>query len=69
MDVWNYIAVATAAFYVHCQTSIVSDLQTFFLDEFAYEGNRAIHFMSSDDPPTEKLDSSQSARSHTTANE
>ena len=44
------------AIYVHCQTSIVSDFQALFPNEFAYEGNRAIHFTAQDDLPAEKLD-------------
>jgi len=36
------------AIYTHCQTTILSDFQSIFPTEFAYEGNRAIHF----DPAT-----------------
>ena len=32
------------AIYVHCQTSIVSDFQALFPNDFDNEGNRAIHF-------------------------
>ena len=37
------------AIYVHCQTTILSEFRTIFPNEFIYEGNRAIHFQSSDD--------------------
>lgn len=43
------------AIYVHCQTSIVADFKALFPNEFAYEGNRALHFASSDDLPVDKL--------------
>ncbi len=35
------------AIYTHCQTSLISDFQTVFPDDFTYEGNRAIHFRDS----------------------
>lgn len=41
--------------YVHCQTSLISDFQALFPDEFVFEGNRAIHFKSSDGLAEEKL--------------
>ena len=44
------------AAHVHCRTSIVSDFQKLFADDFAFEGNRAIHFKPSDDLPVEKLE-------------
>lgn len=44
------------AIYTHCQTSLMSDFQLLFPDEFTYEGNRAIHFTSDADLPFEKLD-------------
>ncbi|MEL6363181.1 MAG: DUF1801 domain-containing protein [Pseudomonadota bacterium] len=44
------------ALYTHCQTSIISDFQAVYPDEFVYEGNRAIHFLSPDDLPLEKLE-------------
>jgi hypothetical protein len=44
------------AIYAHCQTSIISDFQAIFPNDFVYEGNRAIHFASSDDLIIEKLE-------------
>ena len=44
------------AVYVHCQTSIISDFRALFPDDFAYEGNRALHFASSDELRTGKLE-------------
>lgn len=44
------------AIYTHCQTSLISDFQALFPDDFIYQGNRAIHFTSSDDLPSDKLD-------------
>ena len=43
------------AIYTHCQTSIISDFRSLFPDDFVYEGNRAIHFVSSDNLPADKL--------------
>ena len=43
------------AIYTHCQTSIISEFQSIFPDEFAYEGNRAIHFQSPTDLPLDRL--------------
>jgi len=43
------------AIYTHCQTTILSDFQSVFPDDFVYEGNRAIHFSDSDALPYEKL--------------
>jgi hypothetical protein len=44
------------AIYVHCQTRIVADFQAIFPKDFAYEGNRAIHFASADNLPADKLE-------------
>lgn len=43
------------ALYTHCQTSLMSDFQTLFPDDFVYEGNRAIHFQPEEELPTDKL--------------
>ena len=43
------------AIYTHCQTSLMSDFQTLFPDDFDYEGNRAIHFQSEEDLQADKL--------------
>ena len=43
------------AIYTHCQTRLMSDFQTLFPDDFAYEGNRAIHFETEDALPLEQL--------------
>ena len=43
------------AIYTHCQTSLMSDFQTLFPDDFVYEGNRAIHFQSEEDLQADKL--------------
>lgn len=32
------------AIYTHCQSTLLSDFQTLFPDDFIYEGNRAVHF-------------------------
>jgi hypothetical protein len=42
------------AVYTHCQTTIMSEFQSIFPDQFDYEGNRAVHFRSAD---TAALDS------------
>jgi hypothetical protein len=44
------------AVYAHCQTTILSDFQFIFPNEFAYEGNRAIHFKAGDPLPLDKLE-------------
>ena len=31
------------ALFTHCQTSVISDFRTLFPDDFAYDGNRAVH--------------------------
>lgn len=41
--------------YTHCQTTLISDFQNLFPDEFTYEGNRAIHFDNANDMPLDKL--------------
>lgn len=41
------------ALYTHCKTTLLSDFRSVFPDDFAYEGNRAIHF---DDPDALPLD-------------
>ena len=43
------------AIYAHCQTTILSDFQSIFPDDFVYEGNRAIHFADNEALPLEKL--------------
>ena len=43
------------AIYTHCQTTILSDFQTIFPNDFVYEGNRAIHFKSDEELPLDKL--------------
>ncbi|MEZ5992737.1 MAG: DUF1801 domain-containing protein [Planctomycetota bacterium] len=32
------------AVYAHCQTTIISDFQSAYPDDFNFEGNRAVHF-------------------------
>jgi hypothetical protein len=44
------------AVYAHCQTTILSDFQFIFPEEFAYEGNRAIHFQVGAQLPLDKLE-------------
>lgn len=44
------------AIYTHCQTTILSDFQTIFPDDFVYEGNRAIHFRPNENLPLDKLE-------------
>lgn len=44
-----------AAFYAHCQTTIISDFRGLFPDEFSYEGNRAVRFAEGDDLKPEAL--------------
>ena len=36
------------AIYAHCQTTIISDFQSQFPDDFTYEGNRAVVFKDGD---------------------
>lgn len=43
------------ALYTHCQTTLISDFRSIFPDDFAYEGNRAIHFCDAEMPPPDKL--------------
>ncbi len=43
------------AIYTHCQTSLLSDFQNRFPGDFAYEGNRAIHFKDAANLPLDKL--------------
>lgn len=43
------------AIYTHCQTTILSDFQIMFPDDFVYEGNRAIQFKDSDALALDKL--------------
>ncbi len=43
------------AIYAHCQTSIISEFQDLFPDDFVFEGNRAIHFTSGTGLPLDKL--------------
>jgi len=43
------------ALYTHCQTTVISDFESLFPDDFTYEGNRAVH-VSNDAPlPEQKL--------------
>ena len=44
------------ALYTHCQTTIISDFRHIFPDDFTYEGNRAIRFMSADEIPDGPLE-------------
>lgn len=41
--------------YTHCQTTLISDFQSLFPDDFSYEGNRAIHFKHADEIDIDKL--------------
>lgn len=43
------------ALYTHCQTTILSDFQALFPDDFTYEGNRAIHFRPGDSLALDRL--------------
>ena len=43
------------AIYAHCQTTILSEFQSLFPDEFTYEGNRAVHFESGVELPSDRL--------------
>jgi len=43
------------AIYTHCQTTILSDFQSIFPDDFDYEGNRAVRFEDGDALPLDKL--------------
>ncbi len=43
------------AIYAHCQTTIISDFRNQFPDDFAYEGNRAIHFNEAEAAPPDQL--------------
>ncbi|MEL6689779.1 MAG: DUF1801 domain-containing protein [Pseudomonadota bacterium] len=43
------------AVYAHCQTTIISDFQALFPDDFSYEGNRAVHFSSPEELPLDRL--------------
>ena len=44
------------AIYTHCQTTILSDFQTIFPNDFVYEGNRAVHFRSDENLPLDRLE-------------
>lgn len=44
------------AVFVHCQTTILSDFKQVFPDDFAYDGNRAVHFDVDHPPEFLKLD-------------
>lgn len=44
------------AIYAHCQTTIISDFQNAYPDDFKYEGNRAVHFQAGDKLPLKKLE-------------
>lgn len=41
--------------YFHCQSTVLSDFQAAFPDDFRYEGNRAILFLPGEDLQTDKL--------------
>ncbi len=43
------------ALYAHCQTTILSDFQAIFGEDFSFEGNRAVIFRAGEEPDTEKL--------------
>ncbi len=43
------------AIYTHCQTSIMSDFQALFPDDFTFDGNRAVVFKAGVALPLEKL--------------
>ncbi len=43
------------ALYAHCQTTIISDFQGLFPDEFTYEGNRAVRLPEDGDLRPEAL--------------
>ena len=43
------------ALYTHCQTTILSDFQSLFPDDFVYEGNRAICFDDGEALPLDTL--------------
>ena len=44
------------AIYIHRQTTIMSDFQSIFPHEFAFEGNRAVHFQSGAKLPIQNLE-------------
>ena len=44
------------AIYTHCRTTIISDFQHHFPNEFQYEGNRAIQFDAGSDLPKRALE-------------
>ena len=43
------------AIYTHCQSTLISDFQSLFPSDFAYEGKRAIHFAEGKKLPLAKL--------------
>ena len=43
------------AVYAHCQTTIISDFQSAYADDFNFEGNRAVHFQTGEKLPVRKL--------------
>lgn len=43
------------ALYAHCQTTIISDFQAIFGEDFRFDGNRAVTFSAHDEPDTDKL--------------
>ncbi|KAJ55242.1 hypothetical protein ACMU_15925 [Actibacterium mucosum KCTC 23349] len=43
------------AIYAHCATSVISDFQALFPDEFRYDGNRAVLFDTPGDIQPDKL--------------
>lgn len=43
------------AVYTHCQTTIMTEFQSIFPDEFDYEGNRAVHVQSADNVSLDRL--------------
>jgi hypothetical protein len=44
------------AIYTHCQTTILSEFQAMFPEDFDYEGNRAIRFDGAEALPLDKLE-------------
>ena len=43
------------AIYTHCQTSVMTEFQTLFPDDFVFDGNRAVIFGQGETLPLEKL--------------
>lgn len=45
----------SAAIFTHCQTTVISEFQAMFLDDFLYDGNRAVYVSQLGDEATNKL--------------